>query len=179
MLEQLNEILNRDIRWNVKLSFRTVERPVYLMGGTYKFQPLPKFAAAQAVELAKNPVAYDEPRDEVYVFGVDEALNGPGNGGGTGDLTALLTALVNWTDTIIIDEVEQGPPGKLMYHLHEALMESEGFPGEPNRIKADERFQQNHEPERVLANITKQTGLTFTKAERDVRILFVESAERE
>jgi hypothetical protein len=104
--------------------------------------------------------------DKVFIFGNDSDLNDSSAGGGCGNFDEFLAWLGRWIESPIVGLVETGPTRELCWSLHEA---SSGSSAEREVA---------HDPDRVLANITKQTGLVFQKQNREVRILFVEEVER-
>ncbi|MFO1096043.1 MAG: carboxypeptidase regulatory-like domain-containing protein [Planctomycetaceae bacterium] len=161
-MRQLNTILLRDAPIAVRLSYKMVKRPVYVARGTYKLTPLPGHDAEDRTQLTDGVRV----SDKLYIFGAETPNADSGAGGGCGDFREFLSWLGRWIEAPVISEVDTGPTRGLCWSLHEASP----FTQEQQRL--------DHDPARVLANITKQTGLKFDKAERDVRILFVEQVER-
>lgn len=161
-MRQLNTILLRDAPIAVRLNYKMVKRPVYVARGTYKLTPLPGHDAEDRTQLTDGVRV----SDKLYIFGAETPNADSGAGGGCGDFREFLSWLGRWIEAPVISEVDTGPTRGLCWSLHEASP----FTQEQHRL--------DHDPARVLANITKQTGLKFDKAERDVRILFVEHVER-
>ena len=162
-LEQLNEILKAEADWPVRLAFRTVKRPVYVATGDYELTPLPGKSGEDRTQLTDG----ERVSDKVFIFASESALDSGGNGGGCGDFDEFLAWLGRWIESPIVNQIETWPTRGLCWSLHESSS------GTAAQRKAD------HDPELVLANITKQTGLTFRKRNQDVRILFAEDAESE
>lgn len=98
--------------------------------------------------------------DTIEIY--DERLLTPsrigGGGGGSGDLATFLRSVGWYLNDRVVNEVEGPPKGNLNWH--------ENFAAEGIKV-----------PELVLQHLTEQTGLTFTKETRRVRVLFVERAE--
>jgi hypothetical protein len=88
-----------------------------------------------------------------------------GAGGGFGEFDEFLNWLGRWVGTPIVTEVDAPPKNKLTWRLHE------------RSPSTDRTRNQDHDAILVLGNVTRQTGITFSKEERPVRILFVERAE--
>jgi len=99
-------------------------------------------------------------RDQIEIYG--ETLNKDPNigGGGSGDFNTFLQWVSMWIEQPVVSGVEDPPKGTLRWHYNQ---------GDPVTPKAKDA-------ELVLKNLTTQTGLTFDKETRKVRVLFVEPA---
>jgi len=97
------------------------------------------------------------PSQWIDIYG--ERLEDPSEGGGgSGDFKRFLKGVGHYIERRVLNEVETPPEGRLYWHYNYTLEEP---------VK----------PGLVLQHITEQTGLTFTKESRRVRVLFVERAE--
>jgi uncharacterized protein (TIGR03435 family) len=162
VVKQLEKVLQKEMSLPVRLEFRDVERKVYVARGDYKLTPLPGHAAESKMFYADST----ETTDPIEIFG-EQLVPNSGSGGGTGDFAEFLQWLGDWIDARIVDETGKHPTRKISWSLH-------------GRSPATEKTREgDHAAELVLKNITKQTGLRFTKEMRPVRVLFVESIGEE
>ena len=88
--ESLEAILRDEPKLPVRLRFRDVNRPVYVLRGEYKFTPLP-----------------DSP-DAIQIYG-DKVVPNSGGGGGGGDFTEFTRSVGMWIERPVIGEVEGAP----------------------------------------------------------------------
>jgi hypothetical protein len=160
LLQEFQTILQKELLLPVRLEFREVPRQVYVARGEYEPTPLPGYTGKDSLNLENETVH----TDEIEVFGTTLVPNS-GAGGGTGTFDEFLNWLGRWIGTPIISDVETPPENKLTWNLHERSPSTE------------QTRSQDHEAILVLGNITRQTGFTFTKEERPVRILFIERLE--
>ena len=146
VVKQLDAILRKELSLLIRMEFREVKRQVYVMEGTYRFTPVP---------------GEEKTTNEIQVYS-QELIPNSGAGGGSGTFTEFLNALSNWISTPLVSEIKTPPAGKVAWSFHAR--------GEFTK----EMFAEDREPAAVLANITAQTGLTFRKDEKPIRVLFVE-----
>lgn len=156
-VEELERILQKDAGLDLRLTFRDVPREVYVAAGDYQFQPQPG-QKAEATIIYTDRTAKLDPID---IFG-KERVPDSGAGGGTGNLEELLEWTGRWIACPIVSEVGKQPTRELTWRLHE------------QSLQTDETRGEAHDPELVLANLSAQTGLTFRKEKRPLKILFVE-----
>lgn len=160
VLSDLEAILRDECQVPLQLQMRMVEREVYVARGDYQFKPLPGYPQEEMHFRVHRTFT----TDPLEVFGKDLfSANQAGNG--TGDLDDFLRWVGDWTNALIINEVQAGPTRELSWEGHRKNPYS----------KQDEYESSN--PALVLPNIAKQTGLNFTKDIRNVEILFVERDE--
>jgi beta-lactamase regulating signal transducer with metallopeptidase domain len=143
------KILRAQFNHPIHLEFRNVNRDVYVVRGRYHLTPLP-----------------GQPAGGVQVFGKTVYPNVGYAGGGSGSFRSFLQLLITWIDTPIVDEVAS-PPQLVRWKNNEDMT----GPGERT---SREKTREAHDPALVLPNITRQTGLQFSKETRPVRTLFVE-----
>ena len=159
-MKQLTAILNDQLSLRVKLEFREVERRVYVAKGEYHLTALPGQKATEKVIRTDDTIT----TDQIEVFGKQMVLNS-GAGGGTGHFREFLDWVGDWIETPIVSEVKDPPASELSWQLHARS------PSTP------QMHDEDHDPELVLSHLTDQTGLTFSKELRPVKILFVERAD--
>ncbi|MFN0053609.1 MAG: M56 family metallopeptidase, partial [Planctomycetales bacterium] len=157
-LEQLNTILADKAKIPVRLEFRIVEQAVYVVEGKYKLTPLPGYAGEDRTQLEDRLSI----TDALHVFAQE---GGQLRAGGTGDFQAFLDNLGSWVNSPIVDETTSRPVRELSWQYF-------GPPGPlPNESGV------NDETDRVLSNVAKQTGFTFNRAIRKIRILTAEEGD--
>ena len=164
-----DRILRDECKLGIKLTFREVEREVVVARGALKITPL----AGQE----KNHV-------EVFAkeIGKGEAW------GSRRDLHGFLLDLGPFLGRRIVNEAKSGKDDVFTYGLSvrqdprlrlasEFDLPAPPLPGgDPQPVgKFDPAIEaEDRDPELVLANVAKQTGLTFTTEKRTVKVLFVE-----
>ncbi len=154
VVKELTTVLRKDFALRMRLEFHTVERPVYVVDGVYGYKPAPggdKDTATREGRTLTN--------DVIEIFGKDLTRNIAG--GGFGNFPTFLDWLGDWIGTPIVSDAKETPSGELSWFLH------------ARRPSTKELEAEDHDPQLVLANITAQTGLTFSKETRSIRILFV------
>jgi hypothetical protein len=144
----LEKILRTDFALSVKLTFREVERKVYVASGKYRFVPVK-----------------DRPDKRIELYG--KKLVSPKFGGhGRGTFADLLRgAGIFVGKRIVAGTIEDLPKGTLQWHVNELAAFTE------------DELREARDPEAVLKHLSEQTGLTFKEETRKVRVLFVERKE--
>lgn len=158
IVQQLNRVFNEVFELNVQLEFRSVEQDVYVARGNYRLTPLQGENETEIVQLADKRIS----TDHVHIFGKELVPDG-GGGGGSGDFDELLKWLGRWIDVPVINDVRSHPKRQVTWRQHSRSPFTE------------EMRQEDHDPEAVLRNMTRQTQLQFTKERRPIEILFVVS----
>lgn len=97
--------------------------------------------------------------DEIDIYGKARYLSS-GSGGGTGDVNEFFDWLGRWIESPVINEIESPPANLLGWRLHGAGAHND-----------------DHSPDLVLPNITFQTGFTFKKERRPVRMVLIEESK--
>jgi hypothetical protein len=146
LIRPLEGILQRALRRRISLELRQVERDVVVARGRYRPSPLPGHAAGE-VEIYARQVIRDE-----------DAASGAGN------FPSFLDAVARWNGRRIVNEAESSPELRLSWRYNERK------PPTPQTRLED------HDERPTLDHLQEQTGLTFTREKRPVRILFVEQA---
>ncbi len=139
-VRDLQDILQRDLKLPVKMTFREVPREVIVARGAYRFTPVPGRPAGQ-IEI------YGEKLEDPYT-----------GGGGSGDFNDFLNWVGMYVNQRVINGVSSPPESEVKWHDNH---QREG----------------SRQSDLVLQHLAEQTGLTFTKETRRVRVLFVERAE--
>jgi protocatechuate 3,4-dioxygenase beta subunit len=160
VVRELERIVREELKLPLRLEFREVQREVYVARGRYRLTPLPGQPAEEKLHLTDETIT----TDPVQIFG-EALVPNSGAGGGTGEFAEFLKWLGRWIETPILDEATERPKRQISWHLHERS---------PSTAQSR---QEDHDAERVLRNITAQTGLSFTKERRGVKLLFVEKKE--
>jgi hypothetical protein len=160
VVAELETILNRDLSRGVRLRFAEIEREAYVARGKYKFDALPGYPAVDETQLTDR-ISRTDP---IQVYGGQLAPNS-GAGGGTGDLAHFFDWVGRWIGMPIVSEVEQPPSRDVSWQLHEPSPST----------SADRALARD--PELVLKNIARQTGLEFVREKRPIKVLIVESVE--
>jgi hypothetical protein len=141
---RMQEILNKELMANVVLEFRDVEREVYVARGKFLHTPI--------AERGKRVEIYGERLNKNPSFG----------GGGAGDLNELLNWVGMWIEQPVVDDVATPPKQRISWHYN------------LDSPYTDEEQRKAKDPALVLKHLTEQTGLTFTKEKRKIRLLALE-----
>jgi hypothetical protein len=156
ILAAFEDILNRELAFNVRLRFSRVNREVYVARGNYEFTPLPGQPKVDKTQLIDRLAV----TDPIQVFGA-ELVPDSGYGGGMGDFTEFCEWVGRWIGAPVVSDAA-GTPREITWRLH------------GHSPFTNEQDNQARNPELVLANIAKQSGLVFTKESRAVEVIIVE-----
>jgi beta-lactamase regulating signal transducer with metallopeptidase domain len=148
IVKELAAILNKEGAAPIRMGFREVQRPVYVVDGTYEYKPIPG----------------GHGRDAIDIFGKQPVPNNV-SGGGAAGFREFLDWVGQWIGTPIVSELKSPPQSDLSFFAH----------GRSPFTKETEA--EDHDAKLVLANITAQTGLSFRKETRPVKILFISRGE--
>jgi beta-lactamase regulating signal transducer with metallopeptidase domain len=157
--QELQTILQNELKLPIRLQFRTHRREVYVAKGLYRFVPLP----GQRGEIQLYLENKTETMHEVQIFGKQLAPNS-GAGGGSGNFDEFLLWLGRWIDMPIVNDVQK-PPRQISWVQHGDLG------------KSSLTNQEQHDATLVLHNIETQTGVHFISELRTVKSLFVERGQ--
>jgi hypothetical protein len=141
----LELIIQPLLRKRIALTFRPVERDVIVARGAYHHTPLKGRAA-----------------DEIEIYGKEVVPGGGGAGGGTGDFAKFFKWVGEWIGRPVVSAVEAPPKQRVTWFYNQ------------RSPFTDEMHREDHEEAAVLRHLTEQTGLTFTRERRPIRILFIE-----
>jgi hypothetical protein len=145
MVKALEARLQRTLRMRVALQFREVERDVVVVGGTYRY----------------SPVA-NRSNNEVEIYGKQIVANGGGAGGGGGTFAEFLQWVGEWIERPVISEVEAPPTQSISWYYNQ------------RSPFTDQTRREDHDEALVIQHLQEQTGLSFTRERKHIRILFVE-----
>ena len=144
-LSALEQIVANDLGLPVRFEERSVQRDVIVADGKYEFHP--------------EPNAYND--TSVHIF-ADKLDPDEGAGGGTGTLTKFLRWVGNRVSMPIINETEMPDDFELSWGNHRS-----------SRLRKLLEPERSRKLDMVVANLARQTSLTFTKERREVDVWFV------
>lgn len=148
MIRALEAILQRTLRLRISLAFRQVEREVVVARGRYR--------------LAR---VAGQTKDEIEIYGKQIVPGGGGAGGGTGTFSEFLKWVGEWIERPVVSEVEAPPKERVTWNYNARSPFTE------------QMRREDHDEALVLQHLQEQTGLTFTRERRTIRILFIERAK--
>ena len=157
--QELQTILQNELKLPLRLQFRTQRREVYVAKGIYRFVPLPGQRGETELHLENKT----QKMNEVQIFG-KQLVPDSGAGGGCGEFGEFLLWLGRWIDMPIVDEVQK-PPRQISWTQH------------GNLGKRPSTYKEQHDPVLVLHHIEAQTGLHFVSKLRTVKSLVVERGQ--
>jgi beta-lactamase regulating signal transducer with metallopeptidase domain/Leucine-rich repeat (LRR) protein len=144
-LSALEQIVANDLGLSVRFEERSVQRDVIVADGKYEFHP--------------EPNAYND--TSVHIF-ADKLDPDEGAGGGTGTVTKFLRWVGNRVGIPIINETEMPDEFELSWGNHRS-----------SRLRRLLEPERSKKLDMVVANLARQTSLTFTKERREVDVWFV------
>ncbi len=147
MARSLEAILQRTLKHRVTLQFRQVERDVVVARGRYLSSP--------RAGRSKN---------QVEIYGKQVVAGGGGAGEGGGKFPEFLKWVGEWIERPVVSEVE-APPQDLEWYLNARSPFTE------------QMRREDHDEGLVLQHLADQTGLTFTRERKPIRVLFIERAK--
>lgn len=142
IVRRLQEILHHELKQNLRLALRRINREVYVARGNFKFTSI------------------DGKRTQIEIYG--QELSTSHFGRGSGDLDKLLQWVARWIERPVLNEVTSPPTERMTWYYNLKYP----FTDEERRLATD--------PNLVLKNLSKQTGLEFTKETRLMPVLVVE-----
>ncbi|MFI5457046.1 MAG: hypothetical protein ACHRXM_16495 [Isosphaerales bacterium] len=148
MAAALESILQRALRLRISVKFRQVERDVVVAHGRYRHSPV--------AGRSKN---------QVEIYGKQIVPNGGGAGGGTGKFPEFLKWVAEWIERPVVSEVE-APPNESIEWFYNARSPF-----------TQQMKREDHDESLVLQHLQEQTGLTFTREKKPIRVLFIERAK--
>ncbi len=148
MVRALEIRLQRSMRKWITLKLRTVERDVVVVRG--EFRPTP------VVGRAKN---------EIEIYGKQIVAGGGGAGGGSGTYSEFLKWVGEWIERPLVSEVQPPPKNRFSWFYNARSPFTE------------QMRREDHDEPLVLQHLHEQTGLTFTRERKPIRILFIERAK--
>jgi len=146
LVRPLEAILQRALRLRITLAFRQVEHDVVVARGRYRYAPLPG-RSDNAIEIYGTYL--DAKGTGVY----DDR---------SGKFPEFLGRVGEWIDRPVVNEVEAPPKENVGWHYSARSPFTE------------EERRQDHDEASVLRHVREQTGLTFTREKKLIRVLFIE-----
>ncbi|MCI0701421.1 MAG: sigma-70 family RNA polymerase sigma factor [Planctomycetia bacterium] len=142
--EKLGVILHNLHPIVVSLSFKDVERDVYVFSGKYKAKPLP-----------------DRKENEIEVYASQLQDKNSGGGGGSGSVKELIGHIERFVNhPVMLGEVEGAKRVSWHYNYRSPFTEAQ--------------YAEDRDPDAVVNNIADQTGLTVKREKRKIRVLVVD-----
>jgi hypothetical protein len=147
MAGSLESTLQRALRLRIKIAFRQVARDVVVARGRYRYTPLS-----------------GRSHNQIDLYG-KQLVKDANAGSSTGDFPTFLKQVGGFIGRPVVDEVEAPPKEPISWFHHV-------------RSPFTERMRrEDHDEAGVLEHLHEQTGLTFTREMKPVRVLFIERAE--
>jgi len=147
LVRPLEAILQRVLRMRITLAFRQVEHDVVVARGRYRFAPL----AGRS-------------HNSIEIYG-KQLVESSEDGGGSGKFPEFLRSVGEWIDRPVVNEVET-PPNENIGWRYNAR-----FPS------TEQERRQDRDEASVLRHVREQTGLTFAREKKPIRVLFIERAK--
>lgn len=154
MVRSLEAILQRTLQQRITLRFRQVERDVVVVRGEYRYSPL--------AGRSKNQIEIYGQQNQIEIYGQQVLPGGGGAGGGSGKFPEFLKWVGEWIERPVTSEVE-APPKESLHWSYNARSPS-----------TEQMRREDHDEALVLKHIEEQTGLTFTRERKKIRVLFIE-----
>jgi hypothetical protein len=166
LVPQLEKILREECKLDVRLTLKEEEQPVFVVGGTFKPNP-PEWRPKKELDvyateegLNKEYDNFDSHRTETPNFKtVDSGLY-------VGSPIDLVRAVGVRVRTRMVWDAPLPTGPRVSWYRHTV------------RNPTKEQEAADHDPEKVLANVTKQTGLIFKKERRKVQVLYLSAPEK-
>jgi hypothetical protein len=99
--------------------------------------------------------------DEIEIFAHELVLRGTG---GSGNFSFFINSVAGWIGRPVLNEVESPPKAMLFWRYNR------------RHPSTEQSRREDHDEGLVLQHLQEQTGLTFIREKRPIRILFVEKA---
>jgi len=148
LVKALEIRLQRTLRKRITLKLRTVEREVVVVRGQYRPSPVSGRA-----------------KDEIEIYGKQIVPGGGGAGGGSGTYSEFLKWVGEWIKRPVVSEVQTPPKNEFSWFYN------------ARSPFTDQMRREDHDEPLVLQHLHEQTGLTFTRERKPIRILFIERAK--
>jgi hypothetical protein len=162
---QLEKILCDECRLNVRLTLREEEQQVYVVGGAVKLTPRAWRKKDEIDLYADEGVLRKD-------FDWTKSGEGPKDGveseWGSHTPATLVRHVGDFVNVRMVWDRELPAAPRFRVYQHERS---------PDTATAEQKAA-DRDPEKVLANVSAQTGLTFKKEKRKVEVLYVGAPER-
>jgi RNA polymerase sigma factor (sigma-70 family) len=161
---QLEKILRDECRLDVRLTVKEEEQAAYVVGGTFKLAPR-AWRKRDEIDLYADEGVVRKDFDRTNSGEVTK--DGVESGWQVVTPATLARHVGRFVNVRLVwdQELPTGP----RFHVYR----HERSPG----TATPEEKAADHDPEKVLANLSEQTGLTFKKERRRVEVLYVSAPE--
>ncbi len=147
LVRPLEAILQRALRLRITLAFRQVEHDVVVVRGRYRSAPLVG-RSHTAIEIYGKQLVENSAADRR-----------------SGKFPEFLRGVSEWIDRPVVNEVESPPTENVGWHYNARYPSTE------------QERRQDHDEASVLQHVREQTGLTFDREKKPIRVLFIERAK--
>jgi Protein of unknown function (DUF3738) len=148
MVRALEIRLQRTLKKRITLKLRMVEREVVVVRGQYRPSPVTGRA-----------------KDQIEIYGKQIVPGGGGAGGGGGTYPEFLKWVGEWIERPVVSDVQPPPKNQFNWFYN------------ARSPKSEQMSREDHDEPLVLQHLHEQTGLTFTRERRPIRILLIERAK--
>ena len=163
LVPQLEKILRDECEVDVRLTLTEEEQDVYVVGGAIRI----------------TPPEWRDPKQKLFdVYATEDGLNKEFDPANPFDKTVKRDA--------VSSQRYGGTPSDFVAHLGRRVNRvtewEKGEPAQPRLEWVDHKLRkptaEDNDPEKVLANVSAQTGLTFKKEKRKVQVLVFSVPEK-
>lgn len=145
----VEKLLRGDLGWGIRLRVEHLERDVLVATGQFASKPL------------SGRKEYD------VEFNADQRLSADTTFSAQGKFDEFLTRMGEYVGTRVVNEVPN-PPGKVIRWHYLSDLSTPKAPGAGPAAR-----ESKPDPEGVLKSVSAQTGLTFERAKRKVRVISI------
>jgi uncharacterized protein (TIGR03435 family) len=162
---QLEKILRDECKLDVRLTVKEEEQWVYVVGGTFKLTPR-DWRKKDEIDMYANESVLGKQFNRTNTSSpVKDGIRSIWQTATPTTLTRLVGGFVN-----VRMVCDQELPTSPRFHLYR-------HERSPDTATPEEKAA-DHDPEKVLANLSEQTGLTFKKEKRRVEVLYISVPEQ-
>jgi RNA polymerase sigma factor (sigma-70 family) len=157
IVSQLQTILKKECDLPVSFNFKDDEETVFVLSGKYEAHPLD---------------GRDKNHIEVYGGYLADPARNSGGGSGGDSFDKFLGAVEQHVGRRVVMDKIEGLPKRVSWHynVRSPMLK------DPNR--GIDTYAEDTNPDAVLENVARQTGLVVKTEKRKVRVLVVEKADR-
>ncbi|OWK35007.1 RNA polymerase sigma factor [Fimbriiglobus ruber] len=162
---QLEKILRDECDLDVRLTVREEEQEVYVVGGTFHLTPR-SWRKKDEIDLYADEGVLGKHFNRTNTQNPE--TGGVVSGWNVRRPATLVRHVGEFVNARMVWDRELPIDPKFNVYQHERSP----------RTATQEQKAADHDPEKVLANVTEQTGLTFKKAKRKVQVLYLSVPEK-
>ncbi len=168
LVPQLERILRDECKLDIRLTLKTEEQPVFVVSGAFK----------------PNPPAW-RPKGELDVYATEEGLykdHGRREVRPNGDVIRVDSEIVasigyHGTPTAFVRFVGSRLGTRMVWDTPLPSLPIISWINHTLRNPTEQQAADDRDPEKVLANVSAQTGLVFKKKVRKVEVLYLSAPE--